>query len=98
MRNSRLMVQGVAVLTLGMLATGCASIKDHRGYILDEALVATVQPGVDNKVSVERTLGRPTFVSQATASSSGTAPPSSASGAAAPRSSPATARCRWATP
>lgn len=64
MRNSRLMVQGAAVLALGVLAAGCASIKDHRGYIIDEALVATVQPGVDNKLSVERTLGRPTFVSQ----------------------------------
>ena len=64
MRNSRLMVQGAAVLALGVLATGCASIKDHRGYILDEALVSSVQPGIDNKLSVERTLGRPTFVSQ----------------------------------
>lgn len=64
MRNSRLMVQGAAVLALGVLATGCASIKDHRGYIIDEALVASVQPGVDNKLSVERTLGRPTFTSQ----------------------------------
>ncbi len=64
MRNSGLMVQGAAILALGLLATGCASIKDHRGYIIDEALVASVQPGVDNKLSVERTLGRPTFTSQ----------------------------------
>lgn len=63
MRNSGLMVQGAAILALGLLATGCASIKDHRGYIIDEALVASVQPGVDNKLSVERTLGRPTFSS-----------------------------------
>ncbi len=64
MRNSGLMVQGAAILALGLLATGCASIKDHRGYIIDEALVASVQPGVDNKLSVERTLGRPTFISE----------------------------------
>ena len=64
MRNMRLMVQGAAVLALGVAASGCASIKDHRGYIIDEALVASVQPGVDNKLSVERTLGRPTFTSQ----------------------------------
>lgn len=64
MRNMRLMVQGAAVLALGVLAAGCSSIKDHRGYIIDEALVASVQPGVDNKLSVERTLGRPTFTSQ----------------------------------
>ncbi len=49
---------------LAILAGGCASIRDHRGYLLDTALVDSVLPGVDNRVSVERTLGRPTFVSQ----------------------------------
>ena len=43
---------------------GCASIKDHRGYLVDQALVDSVQPGVDNRVSVERTLGRPTYIAQ----------------------------------
>jgi outer membrane protein assembly factor BamE (lipoprotein component of BamABCDE complex) len=43
---------------------GCASIRDHRGYLIDAALVDSVQAGVDNKTSVERALGRPTFVSQ----------------------------------
>ncbi len=64
MRNSRLMVQGAAMLALCVVAAGCTSIKDHRGYILDEVLVSSVQPGVDNKQSVERALGRPTFTSQ----------------------------------
>ncbi|WP_423141072.1 outer membrane protein assembly factor BamE [Parablastomonas sp. CN1-191] len=54
----------VAVAGLAILASGCASIKDHRGYLADQALVDSVQPGIDNKLSVERTLGRPTFVSQ----------------------------------
>ena len=47
-----------------MLAAGCSSIRDHRGYLVDAALVSSVQPGVDNQQSVERSLGRPTFVSQ----------------------------------
>jgi outer membrane protein assembly factor BamE (lipoprotein component of BamABCDE complex) len=47
-----------------MLLTGCASIKDHRGYLADPALVLSIQPGVDNRQSVEKTLGRPTFTSQ----------------------------------
>lgn len=51
-----------AVLTAA--AGGCASIKDHRGYIVDTALVESLQPGIDNRTSVERSLGRPTFVSQ----------------------------------
>ncbi len=46
------------------LTAGCASIKDHRGYYADSTLIASVQPGVDNKLSVEKTLGRPTFTSE----------------------------------
>ncbi len=53
---------GIAALVLA--AGGCASIKDHRGYLIDNALVDSVQIGVDNQLSVERALGRPTFVSQ----------------------------------
>lgn len=47
-----------------VLLAGCSSIKDHRGYLVDQLLVDSVQPGVDNQTSVERTLGRPTFTSQ----------------------------------
>ena len=46
-----------------MLA-GCTSIPDHQGYVLDDALVTAIQPGVDNRDSVLGTLGRPTFVGQ----------------------------------
>ena len=53
----------MAGAVLGALA-GCSSIKDHRGYLVDQALVESVQPGVDNRQSVERTLGRPTFIAQ----------------------------------
>lgn len=56
----------MAVLGTGLvLALGaCTSIRDHRGYIVDQALLDSVQPGIDNQESVERTLGRPTFVSE----------------------------------
>jgi outer membrane protein assembly factor BamE (lipoprotein component of BamABCDE complex) len=53
-----------ASLGLAGLASGCTSITDHRGYIVDQALVDAVQPGIDNRQSVEKTLGRPTFSSQ----------------------------------
>ncbi len=52
------------VLALAALAGGCSSISDHRGYLIDQALIDSVQPGIDNRVSVEKTLGRPTFESQ----------------------------------
>ena len=49
---------------LATLASGCAAISDHRGYISDASLVSAIQPGLDNKESVEGTLGRPSFTSQ----------------------------------
>lgn len=58
------MLKIAAATALVLLGSGCASIRDHRGYITDTALVESVQPGIDNKASVEKTLGRPTFVSQ----------------------------------
>jgi len=53
-----------ALLGLAVSTAGCASIRDHRGYLIDPALTNTVQPGVDNRFSVERALGQPTFKSQ----------------------------------
>lgn len=58
------------VLTVGILAAaslsaaGCTSIREGRGYIADPTLTSSIQPGIDNKRSVEGTLGRPTFESQ----------------------------------
>lgn len=55
---------GLAAVAGTLLASGCTSIRDHRGYIVDPALLDSVEPGIDNKLSVEKTLGRPTFISQ----------------------------------
>ena len=54
---------GAGMALMGLVA-GCSPIQQHRGYLVDEALVQSVQPGIDNQRSVEGTLGRPTFVSQ----------------------------------
>ena len=55
----------LAAVALAVIATtGCTRIRDHKGYVADETLVASVQPGVDNRDSVAKTLGRPTFVGQ----------------------------------
>ncbi len=53
----------IAALLAGA-SSGCSSIRDHRGYLVDQTLTESIQPGVDNQLSVERTLGRPTFISQ----------------------------------
>lgn len=56
--------QGTAIAALGLVLAGCSSITQHRGYINDEVLIASVQPGLDNQASVRGTLGQPTMVSQ----------------------------------
>lgn len=53
-----------AAIGVMALATGCSSIENTRGYLVDEVLVASVQPGLDNKQSVTGTLGQPTLTSQ----------------------------------
>lgn len=52
------------VALLGLLlatAGGCTKIRNHQGFIIDPVLLATVQPGIDNKDSVAKVLGRPSF-------------------------------------
>ena len=53
----------VAMIALGAL-TACVSIKGHRGFVLDSQLVDSIQVGTDNKTSVAKTLGRPSFTGQ----------------------------------
>ena len=61
-KSGRLAVMGA--LSLALLAGGCSSIKDQRGYITSPVLKDAIQPGLDNRLSVTQTLGRPTFESQ----------------------------------
>ena len=46
------------------LLAGCAGVRDHRGAVLDSQVYSAIQPGVDNKDSVAKTLGRPSFTGQ----------------------------------
>ena len=50
----------MAALALG----GCTQVRDHKGYVIDSLLINTVAPGVDNRDSVQKTLGRPSFASE----------------------------------
>ena len=57
-------VSRVAIAFVGAaMLSGCAGIttREHRGYVMDEQLTTGIQVGVDNKQSVEKTLGLPTF-------------------------------------
>ena len=55
------------LLTIGgamALASGCVPLRQHQGYIIDADLVNAIQPGVDNRASVQQTLGKPTVAGQ----------------------------------
>lgn len=56
------------MVTLGLIvaltASGCTQMKGRQGYVVDPVLTQAITPGVDNRESVEKTLGRPTFVGQ----------------------------------
>ncbi|MDP4871817.1 MAG: outer membrane protein assembly factor BamE [Sphingorhabdus sp.] len=61
MRASQIVTLATVIAALS-LSSGCTRLKSHQGYIGDQTLLSSVQPGVDNKESVQASLGRPTFV------------------------------------
>jgi outer membrane protein assembly factor BamE (lipoprotein component of BamABCDE complex) len=63
-------MKAVLRMVLAVAATvalaGCASVRTHRGAVIDLQLASSIQPGVDNKDSVAKLLGRPSFTGQFT--------------------------------
>lgn len=59
-------MRAASIIIVGALVAlpACSRIQQNQGYIVDESLVAAIQPGVDNRDSVAKTLGRPTFTSE----------------------------------
>ena len=57
-------VSTIALATL--LAAGCASNHAHKGAVIDPQFASAIQPGVDNKDSVQKVLGTPTLTGQFT--------------------------------
>ena len=56
--------KGSIVAIAALLLAGCAAVHAHKGAILDQQLASSIQPGVDNKASVEKLLGRPSFAGE----------------------------------
>ena len=54
----------ITIALTAVLLAGCAATRAHKGAVLDTQLASAIQPGVDNKASVEKLLGRPTFTGQ----------------------------------
>jgi outer membrane protein assembly factor BamE (lipoprotein component of BamABCDE complex) len=55
-----------ATLAAAVLLAGCAQMRAHKGVVMDPRLASAIQPGVDNKDSVQKAFGTPTFVGQFT--------------------------------
>lgn len=64
LEKSRALLAMVPVMAMLLLGSACSRVTNTQGYIVDEELVAAVAPGIDNKESVTKTLGRPTIVSE----------------------------------
>src|SRR5215468_11357581 len=56
----------MATIAAAVLLAGCAQMRSHKGVVIDPQLATGIQPGVDNKDSVEKLLGRPSFTGQFT--------------------------------
>ncbi|QJB70453.1 outer membrane protein assembly factor BamE [Parasphingorhabdus halotolerans] len=52
------------LIAASLIVSGCTRVRGHQGYISDSVLMSAVQPGLDNRQSVEASLGRPTFTGQ----------------------------------
>jgi outer membrane protein assembly factor BamE (lipoprotein component of BamABCDE complex) len=54
-------VRATAIALAALLASGCATNRVHKGAVIDPQLASSIQPGVDNKDSVQKLLGTPTL-------------------------------------
>ena len=57
-------LKAIMAMAGAALLSGCMGIRDHRGAVIDKELASAIQVGTDNKDSVAKTLGRPSFVGQ----------------------------------
>lgn len=63
----KLVVSKVSIVVAAVaLLAGCGVNRAHKGAVIDQQMATAIQPGVDNKASVEKLLGRPTFTGQFT--------------------------------
>lgn len=51
-------------IAVASLMAGCTTIRNRHGYMVDNTVMSSVLPGVDNRQSVRQALGQPTFTSE----------------------------------
>ena len=62
----RVTAKRLAVAAAAIALAGCSSFNTHKGAVLDRQLAASIQPGIDNKESVQKLLGTPSLAGQFT--------------------------------
>ena len=63
----RVMVKRLAIAAAALVLAGCSTFNVHKGAVIDTQLAASIQPGIDNKASVQKLLGTPSLAGQFTA-------------------------------
>jgi outer membrane protein assembly factor BamE (lipoprotein component of BamABCDE complex) len=63
---SRAQIRIIMVALAASALAGCAGVRAHKGAVIDPQLASSIQAGVDNKASVTKLLGTPTFTGQFT--------------------------------
>ena len=48
-------------LTISVAVTGCTIERQPRGFFIDETIAQRILPGLDNKTSVQHTMGTPSL-------------------------------------
>lgn len=62
MKRARSKVITIALAAMSL--AGCTSDRAHKGAVIDPQLASAIQPGVDNKASVQKVLGSPSFTGE----------------------------------
>lgn len=62
--SMRRLVRAAGTAALIAALGGCGQFRAHQGFVIDQTLADSVQPGIDTQDSVSKTLGRPSFVGQ----------------------------------
>ncbi|RMD88066.1 MAG: outer membrane protein assembly factor BamE [Alphaproteobacteria bacterium] len=61
--RSSFLFAGSCLLGIALALGGCTTSRQTRGYIFNEEVIQNIAPGVDNRASVQQTLGTPSTTS-----------------------------------
>ncbi len=56
----------LTVAAAAIALAGCSTFNTHKGAVIDTQLATAIQPGIDNKESVQKLLGTPSLAGQFT--------------------------------